>query len=363
MRLLFLASFGRCKKQTVQRRLLPLARAMAARGHVVELLIPPWDCPQEGGRGQRIGDVRVRVLASGPGARGVYPLLGRQILHAATSFAPDSLIVSKGLGYAGWAMRAWLSQGGRAALDVDDLESAQGWGARRHPLMRWSLSRQESRLAQEATGVIAASRFLTTFWRQNSERPPATILHLPNGLLPADAPAPVAENPPHVLLLTRGHDVDRNALSRVWTAILARVPQAQLIIAGGWEAAPHPPRAAHLGWLKKAAYLQTISEAALAIFLPPATPLMRAKSPARLLDCLAQGLPVATLDVGEYGAATSLAGGMVATTEQDLVSWATALLRSPEIRSAQGQVIWRRAQTLSWPRRAAELDAWLHELL
>ena len=363
MRILFLAAFGRCNKQTVGRRLLPLARAMAARGHVVELLIPRWDCPDAAQGSTEVRGLRVRTLSPGPGAGGVYPWLGLRVWRAVRAFAPDWLIVSKGLGYAGLAMRAWLNRGGRAVLDVDDLEDARGWGATRPRLIQRILARQEARLARDASGIIVASHFLATHWRQQSGHSPSDVHYCANGLTPAVAPAPVAENPPHVLLLTRGHDVDERMLRRVWPAILARVPEARLLIAGGWETAPTLPQSTRLGWLHEAAYIQTLRKAALALFLPPDTPLVRAKSPARLLDCLAQGLPVATLDVGDYAALASVAGGTIVATEEDLVSWTVTSLRSPHSRAMQGREIWRRADAHSWPRRAAALDAWLATLL
>ena len=358
MRISFLAPFGGCKKQTVSRRLLPLARAMAARGHAVELLIPPWDCPQEAGRAQEDGGVRVRWLALGPGARGVYPRLSRALTRAVREAAPDVLIVSKGLGYAGRAMSSWLASGGRALLDVDDLEDGRGWGAQRNWLLRRALVRQERRLAQRATGVITASRFLADEMR--ARHPGQRVFYLPNGLTRAPERARVEENGRVALLLTRGNDVAPNRLVAVWRAALERVADAELWVAGDWADAPaNLPRVLFRGWLAGAELAAAVRAAALCFFLPDDTPLLRAKSPARLLDCLAQGLPVATPDVGEYGTLTRAVGGAVVANDGDLVSWAAKLLRSPELRAAQSQQVWRRAEALSWSRRAAELDAWL----
>src|SRR5690242_19041704 len=45
MRIALLAPFGLHPKGTVSARMLPLAEALAGRGHLVRVLIPPWDDP------------------------------------------------------------------------------------------------------------------------------------------------------------------------------------------------------------------------------------------------------------------------------------------------------------------------------
>jgi glycosyltransferase involved in cell wall biosynthesis len=277
------------------------------------------------------------------------------------AFAPDVLIAGKGLGYAGRAMDAWLARGGRAVLDVDDLEDERGWGAQRNWLLRRALARQERRLVRDATGVMAASRFLAEDVR--ARHPEQRILTLPNGLNRASERARVERNGRVALLLTRGHDVAADRLAAVWRAVLDQVPDAELMVAGGWSDAPaNLPRATFRGWLDGVELAHAIRGAALCFFLPEDKPLLRAKSPARLLDCLAQGLPVVTPDVGEYGALARTAGGAVVANDGDLVSWAAKLLRSPELRAAQSQQVWRLAEAMSWSRRAADLDVWLNDL-
>src|SRR5438105_4606679 len=43
MRIAFIAPFGLQPKGTVSARMLPLAHALAQRGHQVRIIIPPWD--------------------------------------------------------------------------------------------------------------------------------------------------------------------------------------------------------------------------------------------------------------------------------------------------------------------------------
>ena len=45
MRLVFVGPFGFAPKKTMRARALPLARALAARGHAVQLVMPPWETP------------------------------------------------------------------------------------------------------------------------------------------------------------------------------------------------------------------------------------------------------------------------------------------------------------------------------
>src|SRR5690348_13623742 len=50
MRIAFIAPFGLQPKGTVSARIVPLARALARRGHFVRIVIPPWDDPEEAPR-------------------------------------------------------------------------------------------------------------------------------------------------------------------------------------------------------------------------------------------------------------------------------------------------------------------------
>src|SRR5437868_10870490 len=68
MRIAFIAPFGLQPKGTVSARMLPLAHALAKRGHEVRVVIPPWDDPtaQEAGQShaivERTGGVQVVTL-------------------------------------------------------------------------------------------------------------------------------------------------------------------------------------------------------------------------------------------------------------------------------------------------------------
>ncbi|MGH2367895.1 MAG: hypothetical protein ACRDI2_06840, partial [Chloroflexota bacterium] len=53
--LVLIAPFARYPKSTTSARVLPLARALASRGHTVTVLVPPYDHPEEGGQVSFVG--------------------------------------------------------------------------------------------------------------------------------------------------------------------------------------------------------------------------------------------------------------------------------------------------------------------
>ncbi len=363
MRILFVAPFGTCRLQTVPRRLIPLAVALAGRGCTVQVLVPAWDCPGEAGRAHAQAGVRVVFPAVGPALHPLLdPLLLRRLQRALVAFQPDIIHVGKGLGYAGLLARYGLKRGlGRVYLDLDDLESAAGWGRQRPWLWRHLLSWQERDLVRRVAGVTVAAAALRPYVsRQRTEagRP----LYLPNGLEPAPTPAAVAVNAPVVLVYTRGHDIAADRLARLWMGILERVPTARLRFLGDWAAAPQLPQADYWGWRSGEALITALRSAAVAFFPVTDDARTRAKSPARLLDCLAQGLPIVTADVGEYALLTGR-GGIVVPPDDDeaLIEAVTKLLLSPDERAALGRAAWQQAQRHTWSRRAATLLAWYTE--
>jgi glycosyltransferase involved in cell wall biosynthesis len=358
LRILFVAPFGRCQKQTAARRLLPLAAALAGRGHAVGVLIPAWDCPAEAGRAEGWRGVEVIAPALGPAPHPLAdPWLLRRMLAAAKAFRPAIVHVSKGLGYAGVVGSLWLRRAGvRVILDLDDLESEAGWGAGRSRPARWLVGRQEGFLLRRAHGVSAASRVLEAR-AVKARGSKEGVLYLPNGLDLAPVPAAAAQNRPVALVYTRGNDISPERLRKLWSGIVAAVPQARLRVVGDWPAAPELPQSERLGWLEGEALTAALRSSALALFPVSDDARTRAKSPARLLDCLAQGLPVVTEEVGEYGILTGEAGAALAAGDDEgLVRVCVQLLLESELRRAWGRAAWEGARGQTWERRAAMVE-------
>ncbi len=354
MRILFLAAFGTCQKQTTFRRLLPLARSLAARGHEIALLIPAWDCPAQAGQQRREDRVLWWAPPLGPGGKGIYPSLPARLHRHIARFHPHVLVVSKGLGYAGEAARWWMKREGRVVVDVDDLEVAWMQHQGRHPWLIRGLAHQERALIRSAAGVLVASRFLQSHWPPTASSFP---YYLPNGLTPAPTRTPVESHPPRILLISRGHDVDRPALARVWAYVRQKVPQASLWLVGGMQWNVEGVRG--FDWLIGNDYAQILQQAALCLFLPTKNPLVQAKSPARVLDCIAHGIPVITRDVGEYGLYTRQAGLNPARHDTHLMEQLCHLLQDPHARGRLSQEVFARTPSFAWDRRAADVEAWL----
>ncbi|RME83950.1 MAG: glycosyltransferase [Caldilineae bacterium] len=355
MHILFVAPFGLCQKQTVPRRLLPLAQSLSHHGYRLTLLVPAWDCPQQAGRDEWIGAVRIISPRLGPAPHPYLDLrLLLGLLRTVRLLAPDLLFVSKGLGYAWFVARL----GARFVLDIDDLEDMAGWGR----IRPWPWNRlaqaQERHLRGRAAGITVAARDLLPAPGHTA----TPHLYLPNGLFPAPSPAEVQRNPPVAVLYTRGVDVSAARLARLWRRILSLAPEARLHIIGDWTAAPELPRSRRLGWLQEPDLTAALRGAALALFPVEDTPLIRAKSPARLLDCLGHGLPVLALPVGEYRHLLGDGSPMLVADDEDMARTAARLLSDPEARRPYARAAWQCALRHTWIRRAEELHRWLVDL-
>ena len=360
MRILFIAPFGFCRKQTVPRRMFPLAKELAERGHTVEMLIPAWDCPHEANRVEERDGVTLRFPRLGPAPhRLLDPMLIHRMTRAIEAFEPDVAHVFKAIGYAGQVLETARREAKQCVfVDADDMESEEGWGATRiWPVRRFG-EEQERHAWQRAHGVTVGSLVLRaqvafhTHWRDE-------IYYLPNGLYRAAEPAPVADNPPILLLYARGNDMEAKRVAKLWLAIHEQVPESQLHIVGDWEEMASLPHSHYFGWLEGEDLRSALRGAAAALFAVNDDARTRAKSPARVLDCLAEGLPVVTDGVGEYGILVGRGGWVVEREdENEIIRAAVTLLRDPECRATIGRAAWEWAKKHEWPRRVDDLLHW-----
>ena len=163
-----------------------------------------------------------------------------------------------------------------------------------------------------------------------------------------------------LLVYTRGVDVTPARIDGLWRHIQAQVPTASLRFIGDWPDAPILPHSERLGWLQGDALTAALRSSAVALFPAPDQPLVRAKSPARLLDCMAHGLPVVVEDVGEYGVLASPAGRVAGRgDDKGLVEAVVELLQQPDLRAHVGRQVWEQAGRHTWSQRVEVLDAWL----
>lgn len=342
-----------------------MARALAAQGHTVRVLIPPYDCPRQSGSSWRDQGVQVDNLDLPPLHGSLSQLaLARKMAQVALTWQPDVLHCFKPKGPAGLA--AWIldrvpSWRVPLVMDADDWEI--GWNSVvGYPLLWRSFFRSQEQWGLcRAHAVTAASGWLAgyagglrTGMAQTTGSDAPNVFYLPNGVDPV--PVFPARHPmgkaPVVLAYTRFVEHTPEALISVWQRVLKDEPQARLIVAGsgsGAEAsrllyAAKIANVSHsilmVGWVPSASRTGLFAATDVALLPVSDTPLNRAKSPMRLLDLLAAGVPVVTQDVGEYGRLVSdgLTGLKVEPgSEESLAAAVVRFLRDPLLRKRLGQ--------------------------
>lgn len=314
MNVVLVAPFGLAPKGTVSRRLLPLARALAASPTArVTALIPPWDSPQhtmQAWTDQGVAVVHVGLTGGVPGILGA-------LLRVIWQQRPDVVHCFKPKGYAGlvlwvlWHARRAGRWRGRLLVDTDDWEA--GWNDRlAYP--RWLtafFAGQEGWCLRHADAVTAASCWLVDLaagLRHDTHR----VCHLPNGV---DASSPVIPRPPaapHVptaLLYTRFVEVPPRRVLRVWHAVRQLLPDARLIVVGDSLRAGAARQLAGLagpdiglrclGWVPAQALPGVLAGADVAWVPSPHTLVARARCPVKLVELMQAGLPVVADASGE----------------------------------------------------------------
>lgn len=373
MRILFLAPFAAGgPKGTTRWRVLPLARALSAYGHTVCVLVAPYDRPAQSGLVWFDKGVEVRNIVLPPVRGGLgYVEMARRLANVAVTWQPDLVHCFKPKGPAGLA--AWLLDrlpGWSAPLvmDADDWEA--GWNRQAGYPPAWQLvfRWQEQWGLRRADAVTAASRWLVGYaGGLRAGRHGAGVTYLPNGV------EPVAVSTAHrdsgsgmaVLAYTRFVEHTPEMLVGVWRRVLAAEPEARMVVAGT-AATAHLERLVHtaeiarvshsiltVGWTPAASRAGLFAAVDLGLLPVHDTPLTRAKSPMRLLDLLAAGVPVVTQAVGEYG--TLVENGVTGLVvrpgdDEALAAAVVRLLGDRSLRQRLGQAAAISAGTeYAWP--------------
>src|SRR6476469_5639555 len=102
LRVVLLGGFGMQPKATMAFRALPLGQALAARGHDVTLIVPPWDHPEDAGRTWDAGGVQ--VLNTAIPERAPLPRIIAALRSEVRDARPDVVHVFKPKGYSGLVM-------------------------------------------------------------------------------------------------------------------------------------------------------------------------------------------------------------------------------------------------------------------
>ncbi len=316
MRISMLAPFGIRPKGTLAARMLPLAQALARRGHSAEIVAPPVHNPEDAGTCVDHGGVPVIHVAAprlpGPAGAVQHTLA---LLRAALVFQPDVVHLFKPKGYSGLA--ALLAQMVLPALplvvDMDDWEGPGGWNdllpypAVAKHMFAW----QERDLPRRAAAVTVASRTLETLalsFGVASDR----VFYLPNGVTYAQRSTfNIQRSTFNLLLYTRFWELDIHEVVAALAGIASRRPEARLIVVGKGERGEEREllrlagRAGlaemidYRGWLAPEAIPAVLALADVALAPMQDTLINRARGLAKLLELMGAGLPIVASRVGQ----------------------------------------------------------------
>ncbi len=380
--------FGLRPWGTMSVRALPLARALAARGHTVTLILPPWRNPEDAGRCWEDAGVKVENVPLPPRAPLFFHLWTAWRLAArALALRPDVVHLFKPKAYSGLAhvLLALRPRAGRPRLvvDSDDWEGPGGWNditdpASGRPLytpaQRRFFAWQERWGLTHADAVTVASRTLESLvWALGV--PPERVFYVPNGWSGDPVSLPglrAAEGPPVILLYTRFFEFPVARVVSLLQRVRERVPQARLRVVGkglfGEEAdlleearrVGLAEAVEYVGWVEPEQLPEVFAQTTLAVYPFDDTLINRAKSPVKLLDLLGAGVPVVAEAVGEIREVIrhGETGWLVPPgDEAALAEGVLRLLEEPALRRRLGGEAAREIrERRSWARLAAEVE-------
>ncbi|HEX9115630.1 MAG TPA: glycosyltransferase family 4 protein [Anaerolineae bacterium] len=375
MRIALVAPFGLRAKGTARARALPLARALARRGHTTGLFVPPYDSPADSGCCRRDGEVPVFNVAlpfGRPGGALWHLRLAWRLLAAVQHFHPDVIHVFKPKGPSGLVGLAGMAPWRQAAVvvDADDWEGPGGWND--DPRAGYTAAQRLAFAWQERYGLGHADAWTVASACLRGRAlafgaDPGGVMLLPNGigderiwLAEPEGPPRPDPDPDAVLLYTRFAGVSAADVAEIWGRVVAARPTARLTIVGqglGGEEldlARRLPGVRVAGWLEPEAMPATFAGHAAAIVPWRDTPPNRARSSAKVLELMAAGLPLVAYAVGALPETLGKTGLLV--PPDDAGAFAAALcglLADPARGRGLGEAARRRVQTVyTWENLA-----------
>lgn len=384
MRIAFIAPFGMQPKGTVSARMMPLAHALAEKGHHVRVVVPPWDDPSatpgfSGGivdRHPEEGRLEVNTLAIPKSGLRSLKLTNAMLRAAFSNFRPEVVHVFKPVGYSGLAGFALSALRVPWVLDVDDWEGPGGWADVNpySPSQKLSLALMEALLPRLARTVTAASRTLEArIWDMGLSR--RRIFYLPNGVSHSKYakwnPAPKAHLYPHgsehrptILLYSRLAEFPWRWPLEVLERVRRSHPDVRLLVVGsgffGEEKKLQEEAAAKglgesvtvMGRVPEEQLPAVLSAGDVVLYPMEDTLLNRAKSPVKLLELMVMGLPIVAHKVGQTPEFLGDTGVLVEAGDVEAMSDAiAALLSEPERRKRLGEAARRRVWAeFNWER-------------
>ena len=329
MHILFLGGFALYPKGTMSARALPLAQALARRGHRVTLLLAPWDHPQDAGKLLTLDGVQVVNTPLAPGIPGWWhTVLTSYLLRQTLALQPQVVHAFKPKGFSGlvalalWTLRKFGKFQGRLVIDADDWEGDSGWNlvGGYNPLERAFFSWQERWLLSHADAVTVASCALVER-AARLRRGKQSVYYLPNGATTVRERAPERGRvvrqqldlgeAPVVLWFTRFIEAPPDRVVGILGQIVRRCPEAKFLVVGaglrGEEGffqrslvrAGLASKVMQTGWVEPENLADYFAAADVAIYPLEDSLVNRAKCPAKLALLLSYGLPVVADAVGQ----------------------------------------------------------------
>lgn len=392
MQIVFIGPFGLQPKGTMSVRALPLAKALAARGHRVTMLIPPWDDPERSGQSwtdEGVTVVNVELAQAGFSRwPGLFQLgLTRTLVRQALAQQPEVIHLFKPKAYAGlahlalWWLRKWRGLSLRLVVDADDWEQAWNELLPYSPVQQKFFAWQEKWGLGHADAVTVASRALAELVVNQVGVQVARVFYVPNGIVTngLSSDHPLLGNPPTlvmalpfsrnshptVLLFSRFAEFRLERIVTLIKLVAAQMPQARWLIVGRGFQSEEQRLAALISEAGLSALVHLVAEwlppeqvpayfaaADVAIYPYDNTLLNRTKCSVKLIDMLAAGLPVAADAVGqncEYIQPGETGLLMPAEDDEALAGAVLTLLQSPELREKLGQAAARSMrQRFAW---------------
>lgn len=376
-------------------RWLPLAQELAARGHTVRLVLlhHSYDRLPPSSRRLSLGGVMVyyagQMHVYGPVGQRRYfgprdllkvALLGvARLLHTAQQLDADALHVCKPQPINGLAgVLAARMAGQRLFVDCDDYEAGGNrFGAtwQRRLVQLW-----EDRLPPRAAGVTVNTRFLEQ--RVLAQGLPADrLVYVPNGihtarLTPPDprrvaglrvalglGDAPVVGYVGTLSQTTHNVGLLLDAFAR----LVRRLPAARLLLVGdGEDRTALERRANALGLAERALFVGPVPYPQVPLYLAQATvtvdpvsddPVAAGRSPLKIVESLASGVPVVTGRVGDRAELLGAAGLLARPGSAEALAEALVeTLDDPARRSRMAAAARAQATHYTWDRLA---EHWL----
>ncbi|PWH17686.1 MAG: glycosyl transferase family 1 [Ardenticatenia bacterium] len=390
MNVAVVGTFGLYRKGTMRARALPLACALAARGHTVRVLIPPWDSPHEAGRTQMHDGVQVIHVNLPPRLPGFFHIwLTLYLVQKALALPVDVVHCFKPKAYAGLThfVLWWLRLAGltkrqlRLVVDEDDWEQAWNDLEAYSPVQKRFFAWQEVWGLRHADATTVASRELVRLATQTGV-PSDRVFYVPNGVWPdafahcaARRVAAYKERPydaPILLLYSRFLEFRLERIVRIFEHVVARQPRAHLLVVGkglhGEEVelagllrqAGLAEKATFTGWVAYERLTDYFATADMALFPFDDTLINRTKCSVKLVELLAAGVPVVADAVGQ-NSEYILDGenGLLVQPEDDHAfgEAVLSLLRDEPLRARLGTAAAQRIREhFAWPRLVVEVE-------